>query len=227
MYKVIYENIVIDVLNNIKYLRYLPKSKRVAVTDKTNAHCILSSDGKQRYHVEGMPYPTGSGYKTVTLMQITQKEYDELSALITSGNAICADRNALKLVRTEKIKEMSEACRQAIVGGIYVTFSDNKPHHFELTIEDQINLLSLKELISSGAKEVIYHETGGLCQTYSAKDISLLIQKALAHKTYHTTYFNALKHYINNLYDIDQIREIEYGTFIPDEYCSDALKELI
>ena len=227
MYKVIHNNIVIDVLKSIKYLRYLPKSKRVVSTDRTSAHCILASDGKQRYHVQCMPYPDGSDYKTVTLVKIEQKEYDELSALIMTGNAVYADKNVLKLARAEKIKEMSEICHQTIVDGVYVVFSDNKSHHFELTIEDQINLLSLKELITSGAKEVVYHETGCLCQVYSADDISLLIEKASTYKTYHTTYFNALKYYINNLYDIDKIQDIKYGVLIPDEYCSDALKNII
>lgn len=227
MYKVIHNNIVIDVLKSIKYLRYLPKSKRAVSTDKTSAHCILASDGRQKYHVQGMPYPNGSGYKTVLLIKINQKEYDELSALLGADDAVCADNNALKLARAEKIKEMSEICHQTIIDGVCVIFGDNKLHHFELTIEDQINLLSLKELIANGAKEVIYHETGELCQIYSAKDISLLIEKASTHKTYHTTYFNALKYYINNLYDIDKIKDIKYGVFIPDEYCSDALKNII
>lgn len=192
-------------------MRYLPKAKRAVLTDKTSANCVLASDNKQKYHIQGTPYPEGCDYKTVTFVLITEEEYNKLSILLKEGNLICADESTLKSIRAEKIKEMSEECHQAIIGGVSVMFSDNQLHHFALTIEDQINLLSLKLQIDSGVKEVVYHETNCLCKTYKAQDILLLIDSAEKHKAYHTTYFNALKHYINGLYDIEQIKKIEYG----------------
>ena len=211
MYKVICNNIVIDILKTIRYMRYLPKAKRAVLTDRTSANCILASDNKEKYHIQGTPYPDGCAYKTVTLALITEEEYDKLSALLQTGQMVCADENTLKLIRAEKIKEMSEICHETIVGGVSVMFSDNALHHFALTIEDQINLLSLKSQIDGGATELIYHETNCLCRAYKARDISLLIETAERHKNYHTTYFNALKHYINSLYDIEQIKKVEYG----------------
>ena len=44
MYKFIYNNNVIDVVDKIKYLRYLEKSKRTVVTDSSSANCVQGSD---------------------------------------------------------------------------------------------------------------------------------------------------------------------------------------
>jgi predicted DNA-binding ArsR family transcriptional regulator len=44
------------------------------------------------------------------------------------------------------------------------------------------------------------------------------------HKTYHTTYYNSLKNYINSLQTIEEIAAITYGIEIPDEYKSEVLK---
>ena len=49
----------------------------------------------------------------------------------------------LDAVRAHKTKRMSEECNNAIVKGIFVVLSDELVHHFELQVEDQINLLSL------------------------------------------------------------------------------------
>jgi len=214
MYKVVYKNIVIDVLKDLKYMRFLPKSKHVVMTDKSSANCVLSSDKSEKYHVNGMPYPDGSDYKTVSLVKISESEYNKLYDLLKNGSSICDNEILLNNTRKKKIEEMSNACNKAIVDGVTVVFSDNKPHHFRLTIEDQLNLISLKSLIDSGHQEILYHETDSLCKTYIAEDILLLIKISEEHKLYHTTYFNRLKHHIRNLYDLEQIRSIEYGVKI-------------
>jgi len=214
MYKIVHESIVIDILKEVKYMRFLQKAKIAVMTDRPSANCILASDNKEKYHVQGMPYPEGSGYKTVSLVEISESEYENLSHLIESGDTVCGDESILNDIREKKIEEMSKICNQTIVNGVTVTFSDNKKHHFRLTIEDQINLISLKSLIESGSKEVVYHETDSLCKSYKAKDILLLIKTADEHKIYHTTYFNKLKHYIKSLYDIEKINSIEYGIII-------------
>jgi len=211
MYKAIYENIVIDVFKDLTYMRFLPKSKRVVMTDKSSANCILSSNKKEQYHVKGMPYPDGSDYKTVSLVKILEPEFNRLTLLLKDGNEVCNNEKLLNEVREKKIEEMSKICNQTIVNGVTVRFSDNKEHHFRLTIEDQINLISLKSLIDSGLQEVVYHETDSLCKSYIAEDILLLIKTADEHKMYHTTYFNKLKHYIKDLYDVEKIKRIKYG----------------
>mgnify|MGYP003294047101 CR=1 FL=1 len=77
------------------------------------------------------------------------------------------------------------------------------------------------------ADSIPYHADGELCKMYSASDAMLILDKATEFKTYHTTYFNSLKAYINSLDDIMSIRAINYGDVIPDEYQSDILKGMI
>ncbi len=47
-------------------------------------------------------------------------------------------------VRTETVAQMSATCNAAIVGGVDVTLTGGETKHFSLTLEDQLNLLSLQ-----------------------------------------------------------------------------------
>lgn len=49
---------------------------------------------------------------------------------------------------------------------------------------------------------------------------------ATSFKTYHVSYFNALRAYIESIDTIENIRAITYGTPIPEEYQSEVLKVL-
>ena len=134
---------------------------------------------------------------------------------------------AMEFVRSSKIKEMSVACRKAITDGFDLTLSDNVSHHFSLTVQDQLNLLTISSEVLSGETEVIYHADGEVCKYYSVEDATAIVNAATKHKTYHTTYYNSLKVYINSLNGITEISNIEYGVEIPEEYQSDILKSLI
>ena len=226
MYKIIYNDLIIDLIKKPKYLRYLTKSGRTVVTDESSAHCILGSNNKDIYLLQGVTRPEGKDWKEVTIKSISESEYNRLSKAIMSNQSVHADNVELNLVRTEKLKEMSTECHNNIVNGITVLFSDNRYHTFELTIEDQINLMTIENDIKNGANYVLYHEKGKLCQMYSSGDMRLLINAARKHKTYHTTYFNILKNYIYSLYDINIIRSIYYGIELPEEV-SDKLYNLL
>ena len=139
---------------------------------------------------------------------------------------VSADKNELKLVRSEKIAELSDACRNTIISGVSVQFSDHFYHQFELTVEDQLNLMTIESEIKTGAKYVLYHEKGKVCQMYSANDMQLLIDAYKKHKTYNTTYFNILKDYVYSLYDVNKIREVSYGMELPESN-NTKLKELL
>lgn len=82
-------------------------------------------------------------------------------------------------------------------------------------------------MIAQGATSIPYHAKDELCKFYSAEDIALIIETATQFKTYHTSYFNSLKNYINSMATIEEIGAVEYGINIPAEYQSDVLKELV
>jgi 5,10-methylene-tetrahydrofolate dehydrogenase/methenyl tetrahydrofolate cyclohydrolase len=69
-----------------------------------------------------------------------------------------------------------------------------------------------------------YHADGEQCIYYTAAEINEIIAAMNNHKIYHTTYYNALKAYINSLETIEEISAITYGTPIPDEYKTEVLK---
>ena len=72
MYKIIYNNLVIDVINKPKYFRYLTKSGRTVITDKTSAHCVMGSDNKTLYLLQGVIRPEGKEWKEVSLVPISE-----------------------------------------------------------------------------------------------------------------------------------------------------------
>ena len=96
-------------------------------------------------------------------------------------------------VRTETVAQMSATCNAAIVGGVDVTLTGGETKHFSLTLEDQLNLLSLQGRVASGADSVPYHADGEECSYYSAADFGRIADAATRWKLYQESYFNALR----------------------------------
>lgn len=205
MYKVIYNESVIDILKEIKYAKYMTKSKRIYVTDRFNFNCILASNNVEGYHLNGVPYPTGSNMKTVSLIEMSNAEIDEL---MESNDTV---DTGLRAMRKVKIQELREHCNKAIVAGVNVMLSDNEYHHFALTIEDQLNLLEIQNLILMGENKIMYHETNGIHREFSVEDMSKIILSANRHKNDQLLHFNMLKKYVNQLTSIDAISAVDYN----------------
>lgn len=119
--------------------------------------------------------------------------------------------------RERKIAECDEACSRAIVKGCDVTLEDGTVEHFALTAEDQINIATAEKAVKAGATQFPYHADGKLCRLYDAKDIMNIINTATAWKTYHTTYFNHLKQWINRTEEKADILAIHYGDELPED----------
>ena len=80
-YKVIKNNKVIDVLDNIVYLKWQPKHKMMVLSDINDAQAILSSDKNTIWHEETLYKIPVEGYDAVTLQEIDKYEYDRLKVL--------------------------------------------------------------------------------------------------------------------------------------------------
>lgn len=130
---------------------------------------------------------------------------------------------ALKL---QKIEQMSVDCKSTIVNGFDIGLSDGIKHHFDLTEEEQLNLITLKEMVTQGMTQIPYHAKDELCVFYSPDDIMTIVNSATNFKTYQISYFNSLKNYINSIDSSDDVNSIEYGVEIPEEYQSGVLKVL-
>lgn len=81
MYKIVYQDMIIDVMEKPKYCKYIERANRTVLCDKTSANCIVSSDGSQVYHIAGtlaMP----DTYKSVQIVKINKHEYDKSRRLL-------------------------------------------------------------------------------------------------------------------------------------------------
>ena len=236
MYKVLYNNITIDVIKKPIYCRYIPNTKRTLRTDKVSANCIVSSDGEQVYHIVGTP-SLPEGYKSVELIQIEKEEYDYLCSLITKGEPIDVD---LIEARKNKIAEMSQASEDIIHKGTDITLSDGKTYHFSFSDQDQYQIgflatsaktAQMLEIMglstNETGKDYPWHADGGDCIFYSRQDMITIGTAMQNYITYHNSYFHALRNYINEMNNPLKIMEIQYGVEVPALYRGDVYKTVM
>lgn len=243
-YKLIKDEVFIGVGTSLDFRRYQAKHGLLLCCDESDGEYFFCADSL--YHDEWMvPCKTNEiHYELADVLEIDSSEYDALLEAIETGKEIdvieagsednieeqTIDENAdvtLEAYKEMKNQEMDYICHRLIESGFDIILSDNESHHFSLTTQDQLNLITLSTMIASGAEYVPYHADGELCQYYSSSDMQNVIQAATEFKVYHTTYVNALKNYISHLSSIDDISEIQYGDELPNEYLTDVLRNII
>lgn len=79
-YKVVYNGKVIDVLDNLVYLKYQEKHDRMILCVEDCAQATMSSDGNRIWHVKGWYDVPVDRYDTVVLEKIDEYEYNRLKA---------------------------------------------------------------------------------------------------------------------------------------------------
>lgn len=129
-------------------------------------------------------------------------------------------------VKKRSLEKLSAVCQQTIFEGFDAELSDGRVKHFTLKVEDQLNLLTLSTLLTSGTESVPYHADDELCEYYSAADMTLIIAQAMEFKTYHTSYYNSLKNWVESMKSITEVGSVAYGDEIPSEFCSVVLHQL-
>ncbi len=137
------------------------------------------------------------------------------------------EEETLEYLIATKISEMSSTCNKVIYAGFDIALSDGESHHFSLTTQDQLNLITLSTLVASGETVIPYHADGEQCKYYSVEDITAITTMATFYKTYQVSYFNALKLYIQSLTDMSDVTAVYYGMEIPDDFVTDVLRNLI
>lgn len=80
-YKVIKNNKVIDVLDNLIYLKWQDKHKIMVLCGINEAQAILSSDQNTIWHEESLYEIPVSGYDSVRIQEIDIYEYKKLKML--------------------------------------------------------------------------------------------------------------------------------------------------
>lgn len=243
-YKLIRNGTFIGVGTSLDFRRYQAKHGILLCCDENDGEYIFCADAL--YHDEWMaPRKTDTiHYESAHVIEIDSTEYDTLYEAIETGDEIdiietdsedhidepVIDEDTtvtLEAYKEMKNQEMNYICRMLIEAGFDIVLSDGELHHFSLTTQDQLNLITLSTMIATGVEYVPYHADGELCTYFSSADMQNVIQAATEFKVYHTTYVNALKNYISHLSNIEEISAIQYGDELPDEYQTDVLRNLI
>ena len=234
-WKVVKDDKIIDALEFMVYVRSHPNGGTVR-SGEAGAAGVLSSDQSKIYHVDGWcEFLDPSHYDTVTLSQITEEEFYALKEALETEQEIIDDpvepeindNETFEYIKEMKIAQMSKTCNEIITAGFDIELSDGEMHHFDLTTEDQINFVSLKDMIDKGATVAPYHASDELCVFFSAEDIYKIVQVGGDFKTYHVTYFNSLKDYIKSMTTLEELKTVQYGMEIPVEHQSEVLQYLM
>ena len=99
-YKVIKNNKVIDVLDNLIYLKWDSKHRVMVLTSEDDAQAILSSSKDDIWHVKGFYKVPVDGYETVEIFEIDKFEYRKLKALNGKTAEQIADEVILDLINS-------------------------------------------------------------------------------------------------------------------------------
>ena len=243
-YKLIDDTVFIGVSTSLDLRRIHPTRLNLLACDEDNAQYISCND--ELYRADWMlpEVITDSRYPIVDVIEIQESEYNALYQTIGNGETVIIEPEedehteivepvdpavevTIEFVKEKKIAAMSKICNETIETGFDVVLSDGNTHHFSLTIQDRLDLLTSSVMLASGDAEISYHADGEAWQYYSASDMKNIISVATLFQKYHLSYFNSLRSYINSLTTISEISDIVYGITIPEEYQNDVLKDLI
>ena len=240
-FKIMQNKTIIGVITSNDFMHYITRSKRFSRTNEENGEYVIFQN--QFYRSSWMaPIVFNMDYILADIIEINEAEYLILKKTLEENETIeddtqpdviptpdwhdddTVEQHTLDFIRSSKLTELSRACRTAIESGIDLELH-GETHHFSLTTQDQLNLMSLSA--TARTQDLIpYHADGELYTYYTAEEINSIIKAANDHKVYHTAYYNSLKAYVNALTTIEEIAAVTYGTEVPDEYKSDVLRVL-
>lgn len=232
-YKLLSDGKIVDAVTAPCYVQYDTRIGLFLACGETQAQGLASHDGNTYWHLDGCAEFGVDGYVTVSAEAISDEEAIAIIAALDAGQSVPEPEpepdpdGSVELVRENTIAQMSALCSAAITGGVDVALSDGKTYHFSLSLEDQLNLLSLQGMIASGSEAVPYHADGEECRYYSAEDFKSISEAATFWKLYQESYFNSLRGYIRSMETMAELLAVSYGMSIPEDYQTDVLKQLM
>lgn len=236
-FKLIENNLIVGVVTSDNFMHYnVLTDNYIRANEQIGEY--VNYNGKFYRDNWMQPFIHKAKYQDITIMEIDEQEYLMLYEALKTEQEIeyaqeiydnteepetSEDTTSIDFIRASKIKEMSYQCNKTIENGFDIEMEDGT-YHYSYALEDQLNLMNLSAAIARGEEQLSYHADGELCRFYTAAEINEIISTGNAWKTYHTTYFNALKAYINSLETIEEISAITYGIELPEEFKTDVLR---
>ena len=131
---------------------------------------------------------------------------------------IIPSEKPISLSKSQKLEEISMLCTSAIVKGI-----EYNGKAYAMTINDQINIETLKNSIIDTTDSIPYHADGEICSLYPVEEFLEIYHKAIKNKLYHTTYFNQLKDMIKQMTSEEEVQACYYGMELDEEHQNNLL----
>lgn len=239
-YKIIKDNTFIGVITSNNFICYQEINHTFTTADAETGDLVDYNNHVYRsLWMKPVDPNIVISYEIADIIEISETEYNNFYKAIQRQEEIeiedteetipayiipTHEEDGIDFILESKLNEMSYACRQAIESGFDLELR-GETKHFSLTTQDQLNLMSLSVMAQTQSL-IPYHADGEETDFYTSEEINQIVEAANALKIQHTTYYNALKTYINALETIEDISAITYGVQIPDEYKSDVLKVL-
>lgn len=231
---------LIDTNNNIVAVK--DEAELQYVTYNTEGNLVTFCKNKRfafGIKLNGRIYALNKEFKNYPVLKtvaIDILEYQKLKELVTDEplpmaqaeiQIVQTDTSTLQLYRNRKLKELRNECNKKITAGVTVETSVGE-EHFELSVEDQLNLQSMRfAILQNNDEQIAFHSKGNVFR-YFTKDEAIQILEAVDDFVlYHNSYYNSTRTYLESLADISTINNFKYGDEIPEEYKSQVLKDFI
>ena len=216
--------------------KYYVENRKIVINKYGVKYNVSESTGKMERTSEFLQYVRNEGDLNAVVSELQRKgvlyeviEIDVSDILKFDGVDVENDEEARRLVeptleevREDKVKEISDICRETVFRGIDVTLSDGSTKHFSLKTEDQINLNGLLSRVNMGdfkaENGVPYHADGELCTLFLADDFILVANTAARFILEQTTYCNHLMAYVKSLESRAEVEAVTYGQELTGEF---------
>ena len=208
-YKIIKNKEFIGVGTTLNLRRFQTKHQIILICDEAQVQYIQLGDALYRANWMWPETTDSVKYEIADVIRIEKKEYDLLLKSVETNEEvliqeepiieeeqIIVEEPTIDYVRISKISELKRDCNKAITNGIDIKLSDGETRHFSMSLEDQINLLTMAYL----ADESIY----------SAEDMRIIITETNAFKNHHIAKFKQLESRVNSLNTIEEISAVNY-----------------
>ena len=141
----------------------------------------------------------------------------QISDIKTAVGIQDIDTSTLDGAKEAKIRDINNACKQAIFDGTNVVTTKGT-EHFSMTSDDQTDLTAQNlKIVIGGATAVPYHADGQPCRLFSAAEFSKVVAECDAYKTRQLSLCNAFHQWINRCTNINDVNKITYNSQLPSD----------
>ena len=208
-YKIIKNKEFIGVGTTLNLRRFQTKHQIILICDEAQVQYIQLGDTLYRANWMWPETTDSVKYEIADVIRIEKKEYDLLLKSVETNEEvpiqeqpiveekqIIVEEPTIDYVRISKISELKRDCNKAITNGIDIKLSDGETRHFSMSLEDQINLLTMAYLADESV--------------YSTEDTNTIIAETNTFKNYHIAKFKQLESRVNSLNTIEEISAVNY-----------------